>query len=212
MITVWGRATSLNVQKVMWTIAELGLDVERIDRGGKFGGLDTDQFYALNPHRKVPAVRLDDGVTMFESNAIMRLIARRDPARRLWPEGGQAEADADMWAEWAQLAINPALTGVFWTLARTKPADRDMARFAQFEGELAAAMEKAETKLGQTPFLAGETLTIADIVFGAMLYRYHTLEITRQAFPNVKAYYETLKERPAYATHAMVDYSGLFIA
>ncbi|WMS44805.1 glutathione S-transferase family protein [Acuticoccus sp. MNP-M23] len=212
MITVWGRATSLNVQKVMWTIAELGLEVERIDKGGQYGGLDTDQFYALNPHRKVPAVRFGDGVTMFESNAIMRRLALHDPERRLWPAGGQAEADADMWAEWAQLAIAPALTGVFWTLARTKPEDRDPALFAGYERDLAAAMEKAETQLGQTPFLGGETLTIADIVFGAMLYRYHTLEFTRQAFPNVKEYYHTLRERPAYATHAMVDYKSLFIA
>ena len=57
MLTVYGRATSSNVQPVMWTIAELGLKVDRIDRGGQYGGLDTDQFYALNPHRKVPAVQ-----------------------------------------------------------------------------------------------------------------------------------------------------------
>ncbi len=212
MITVWGRATSLNVQKVMWAIAELGLPVERLDRGGHYGGLDTDEFHALNPHRKVPAVRLDDGVTMFESNAIVRLLARRDPERRLWPEGGQAEADADMWAEWAQLAIAPALTGAFWMLARTKPEDRDPARMAQFERDLAAAMDKAEEKLEKTRYLGGDTLTIADIVFGTMLYRYHTLEIERQPHPRVSAYYENLAARGAYAEHAMVDYKVLFIS
>ena len=42
MLVVWGRKNSINVQKVMWTVAELGLACERKDVGGPFGGLDTE--------------------------------------------------------------------------------------------------------------------------------------------------------------------------
>ena len=57
MITIWGRTTSSNVQTVMWAIAELGLEHERIDAGGPFGGLDTPEFAAMNPNRLVPVLR-----------------------------------------------------------------------------------------------------------------------------------------------------------
>jgi hypothetical protein len=54
MLTIWGRKTSVNVQKVMWAVAELNLAHERIDAGGTFGKLDTADYGALNPNRLVP--------------------------------------------------------------------------------------------------------------------------------------------------------------
>ena len=57
MITVWGRATSVNVQAVMWALAELGIACERIDVGGAFGGLDTPEFRAMNPNGRIPVLR-----------------------------------------------------------------------------------------------------------------------------------------------------------
>ena len=59
MLRVWGRNTSINVQKVMWTIAELGLPHERVDVGGSLGGLDTPEYGARNPNRRIPT--LEDG-------------------------------------------------------------------------------------------------------------------------------------------------------
>jgi len=41
MLTIWGRRSSLNVQKVMWLVGELGIEYRRIDAGGQFGGRDT---------------------------------------------------------------------------------------------------------------------------------------------------------------------------
>ena len=71
MITIWGRTTSSNVQTVMWAIAELGLEHERIDAGGPFGGLDTPEFAAMNPNRLVPVLR-DGGEYLWESASIVR--------------------------------------------------------------------------------------------------------------------------------------------
>ncbi len=53
---VWGRKNSINVQRVMWTVAELGLTHEREDVGGPFGGLDTDDYGTLNPNRRIPTI------------------------------------------------------------------------------------------------------------------------------------------------------------
>ena len=53
MVRVLGRANSINVQKVMWLAAEIGLDVERVDVGGAFGGNDTADYLAKNPKGRV---------------------------------------------------------------------------------------------------------------------------------------------------------------
>src|SRR3546814_11426129 len=50
MIVIHGRANSSNVQKVLWLFDEIGLPFERVDRGGKFGGLDDPDYLALNPN------------------------------------------------------------------------------------------------------------------------------------------------------------------
>ena len=74
MLTIWGRTTSFNVQKVMWALAELGVPHKRIDAGWKFGGLDTPEFKAMSPHGLVPVIK-DGDLVMWESNAIVRYLA-----------------------------------------------------------------------------------------------------------------------------------------
>ncbi|XWN31883.1 MAG: glutathione S-transferase family protein [Devosia sp.] len=209
MLKVWGRATSSNVQKVMWTVGELGLAHKRMDVGGQFGGLDTDQYGALNPHRLVPTVETGDGLVLWESNAIMRHLARHDPERRLWPTDRHGEADADMWAEWAHNAVSRPVTGLFWALVRTRKVDHDQNLIAQNLNAALTGLKAAETQLAAHPFLAGETLSIADIVLGHILYRYHEMEIDRPALPALTRYYEGLCARQAYRDHVMVDFSSL---
>ena len=57
MITIYGRATSSNVQAVMWLVGELGLSHERIDKGHSHGGLDDPEYRKINPHGLVPALK-----------------------------------------------------------------------------------------------------------------------------------------------------------
>jgi glutathione S-transferase len=93
MLKVWGRRSSFNVQKVMWLIGELGLEHQHIDAGGRFGGLDTSAFLAMNPHGRVPVIQ-DGDTTVWESHAILRYLASlsgRASGRRtflVWRSGG----------------------------------------------------------------------------------------------------------------------------
>ncbi|MEO0752485.1 MAG: glutathione S-transferase N-terminal domain-containing protein, partial [Pseudomonadota bacterium] len=132
MITVYGRATSSNVQVVMWALAELGLKPERLDYGHVHGGLDTPDFRALTPHGKVPVLR-DGDLVVWESGAILRyLCARYGSGTAFWPEDPGARARVDMWAEWGKAELCRGFTvPIFWSRVRTAAARaRDMLMLA----------------------------------------------------------------------------------
>lgn len=101
MITVYGRATSSNVQLVMWGLAELGLACERLDYGHVHGGLDTPAFRALSPHGLVPVIR-DGDLVIWESAAILRYLAGRYGSAPFWPAEPAARARIDMWRNGAR--------------------------------------------------------------------------------------------------------------
>ncbi|MCB1386308.1 MAG: glutathione S-transferase family protein [Nitratireductor sp.] len=208
MLRIFGRKTSSNVQTVMWAVGELGLEHERIDVGGPFGGTDTAEFRAMNPNGLVPVIE-DDGLVVFESNAITRyLAARHGAASGLWSDDPRVNAIGDMWMEWAKTTVYPVLIpGIFITLVRTPSKDRDPVRFEAQRKQLAAVMAIADGQLEKHGFLAGDALSVADFTFGTLLYRYFTLEFERADLPALRAYYDRLVARPAYREHAMIDYA-----
>lgn len=209
MITVYGRATSLNVQVVMWTLAELDQPCERLDFGHAYGGLDTPEFRAMNPNGLVPVLK-DDQVTLFESGAIVRYLASRHARVPFWPEDPVARAPIDMWAEWGKTTLQRDFQGpVFWKAIRTPPADWDPAAIADELAVLDRDLAILEGRLGDAPFLMGGDLTVADVIVAPVLYRYFTLDIPRATGPAIAAYYQRMTERPAYAAHVMIPYDVL---
>ena len=201
---VYGRASSSNVQAVMWGCTELGLKVERRDVGGPFGGLDTPAFRAMNPMGKVPV--LEDGeVVMFESPAILRYLVARH-GEGIFDRSPQA----DTWAEWAKTSLSRAfIEPVFWAYYRTPEAERDMEQvmiaLRQFESLLALAMRQR----GDAQWMMGEQISLADIWVGHGLYRYFTLDLPRQLPKGAQDYYQMLTSHMAYQSHVMIDYSEL---
>jgi glutathione S-transferase len=68
VLKIWGRKTSINVQKVLWCCEELGLQYERIDAGGASGLTRDPEYLALNPNGLVPTIS-DDGFVLWESGS-----------------------------------------------------------------------------------------------------------------------------------------------
>jgi glutathione S-transferase len=209
MLTIWGRRSSFNVQKVLWLAGELGLTHQHIEAGGDFGGLDDPEFRALNPHGLVPVLR-DGEVVVWESHAILRYLAARYGAEPFWSPDPARRATADGWMDWSQTALQPAfLTGVFWGGYRTPEALRDEQAVAAALERTHRLMARLEAQLERRDYLLGEALSLADIPVGTHLYRYFGMEIDRPALPCVEAWYERLKARPAYAEHVMVPFGDL---
>ena len=121
MLKIWGRSTSINVQKVMWAIGELNLPHERIDVGGAFGRTKEPFYLAMNPNALVPTLEEDDGFTLWESNSIVRYLAAKHGAGTLEPANPQERARASQWMDWMLTVCAPAIHGLFWGLIRTPP-------------------------------------------------------------------------------------------
>lgn len=208
MLKIWGRKNSINVQKAMWAIGELGLAHERLDVGGPFGGLDAREFLAMNPHRRIPVLQ-DGDVVVWESNAIIRYLVSRYGQGGLWPASPADRALADAWMDWMQTTLYPDFIKVFWGLVRTPPSKRDMDAIGKANQRVGDSFRVLDESLGARAHVVGNSLTMGDIPLGATLYRYFTLDIERPSLPAVARMYAAMLERPAYREHVAFSYEDL---
>jgi glutathione S-transferase len=209
MLTVWGRRSSFNLQKVMWLVGELELAHRHIEVGGRFGGLDTSDFRAMNPHGRIPVID-DNGTVVWESHAILRYLAARYGRDSFWSDDPATRSLSDRWMDWAQTSLQPDfLIGVFWGFYRTPEPQRNWPAIKQRLNSCARHFQLLDGWLAERAFMLGDRLTLADIPIGTHLYRYFNLDIERPSLPNVETWYRRLQERPAYRTHAMVPFDEL---
>lgn len=197
MLRIWGRANSINVQKVVWAAAELEVPFERIDVGGAFGGLDAPSYGAKNPNRRIPVIE-DGEVIVWESHAILRYLGAVYGAGGLWPSDAVARAPVDMWLDWYHTEGYIHLRDIFWQFVRTPEADRDHALIERQRAALDPKLAIPDAQLRTTAFIAGDGFTIADIAMGLMVHRWYRLDVERTAYPALERWYEALSRRPAF--------------
>lgn len=195
MIKVWGRLSSINVQKVVWALDELGMAYERVDAGGAFGIVRTPEYLAMNPNGLIPTIE-DGGFVLWESNAIVRYLAAKVPEGGLMPADLRTRADADRWMDWQATTATPAMRDVFWQLIRTEPKARDQAAIERSVAASAAAARILDARLADRPYVAGNAFTMGDIAAGAHAHRWLSLPIARPDLPNLAAWHERLRVRP----------------
>ena len=195
MLKIWGRLNSINVQKAMFCVEELGLPHERFDAGMEFGVTKTPEYMAMNPNSRVPTID-DDGFVLWESNVIVRYLAAKHSPGVLWPVDPRARADIDRWMDWQQTTHNPPLTTLFWGLVRAKgtrpPEEIESAR--QIMADLMAMLE---ARLADREYIGGAAFTMADCVMGPAMHRWRNVPFERGHWPNVERYYQTIMQRPA---------------
>ncbi len=207
-ITLYGRKTSVNVQKAVWVLEELRVPYAQVELGLNFGGVDTPEYLAMNPNGLVPTLK-DGELVLWESHAIVRYLSATYGAGNLWPESPKARAAADQWTDWTAMRFQPAWGAVFSAVARTKPEARNQKAIAAAMKGVEPCFAILDAQLRKTPYLAGERLTYGDIAAGALLYRWYTMDIDRPPLSGVDAWYERLQARPAYGKSVCVDYDIL---
>ena len=114
MLKIWGRMSSINVKKVVWTAQELGLDFQRTEAGGLFGVVKTPAYRQMNPNSLVPLIE-DDDYVLWESNVIVRYLCAKHTYAQMYPHDLRNRFDAERWMDWQQTTLNPVSRPGFWS-------------------------------------------------------------------------------------------------
>lgn len=197
MLRIWGRINSVNVKKPVWAAEELGIPFERIDAGMQYGMVDTPEYRAMNPNGRVPVLD-DEGFVLWESNAMVRYLARRYGLGTLCPRDERACADADRWMDWCATTLAGSFRNVFWGMVRTAPEKRDTKAIEESRLATAALLELPEAVLAQRPYIAGESFSMGDIPLGCYVHLWLAMPIERPAHPHLTAWHARLSARPAF--------------
>jgi glutathione S-transferase len=201
MLQVLGKSSSINVRKVLWLCAELGLPFEHEPWGTGFRSTQVPQFLALNPNALVPVIR-DGDFVLWESNSICRYLTTRHERHDLLPAEARARARVEQWMDWQATELNNAWRYAFMRLVRQSPHHTDEAASALSVAEWNRHMQVLERQLAHTgAFVVGENFTLADIVLGLSTHRWLMAPIERPHTPAIAAYYERLSQRPGFQLH-----------
>ena len=196
MLKIWGRVNSVNVKKALWAADELGLKYERFHAGMAFGVTKTPEYLKMNPNSLVPTIE-DDGFVLWESHSIVRYLCAKHSMGKLCPSDLKARADAERWMDWA-FTFQNAMRAVFWGLIRTPPEKRDPKAIEEGRQQSIRLAEILDKHLQDHSYVAGSAFTMGDIPIGCEVQRYMRVPVERPSLPKLEAWFERLRERPAF--------------
>jgi glutathione S-transferase len=167
-----------------------------------------DWFLAISPHKKVPVLRVDDTVSLFESNAIAEYLDETVPPR-LHPEDPVARAVNRAWTDYVPTFVSVA-TGAAYS-------DTE-ADFNKAVAEIPVPFERLERALekqGAGPFFNGAAYSLVDAAYAPFLQRYFFLDRIRtighiEKFPRLKAWADALIARPSTHSFPPGEFEALY--
>jgi glutathione S-transferase len=208
VIRLYARRTSSNCQKVLWFLGELGVTYEFVATGGDAGGLDAPAYRALNPNGRVPTL-VDGELAVWEWHTILRYLAANYAPERFWSEAAAERSCFERWMDWSQAQFDVSFMSLFWGHWRTPEKERNERQNRLHLARCQQYLQTLDAALAGRRFLLGDSLSLADIPAGTLMYRYANLDITGPLPPNVAGWYEALCEREPYRTHVMLPFDEL---
>jgi glutathione S-transferase len=189
-----GRATSGNVQKVLFFLEEAKVPYKREDYGRQFGNTLTDEYRALNPNAKVPTL-IDGDLVVWESHTVLRYLAALH-APKLTGATPAERTDVERWMDWLLASLNGPYVGVFKD-AKNPPEQR-APEFADQCKALIEAMTLLDGQLAKRQWLALDRFTLADIALAPIVKRCLGFPIERPALPALEKWQAAMDARPAF--------------
>lgn len=191
-LRILGKASSINVRKVLWACAEIGIAHTRSDDGPEL---------AQNPNGLVPVI-VDGDFVLWESNSIVRYLANKWAAHALLPIEPRRRAEVDRWIDWQATELNNSWRYAFSAIVRRNAAFGDAGQIEASKQQWARMVAILDGRLAETgAYVAGTAFTLADIPIGLSVNRWFMTPFERPSFAHVEAYYERLSRRPAFLEH-----------
>ncbi|MFO0041579.1 MAG: glutathione S-transferase family protein [Pseudomonadota bacterium] len=195
MLTVHGMKSSGNCYKVQLALEQLGTPYRWVEVDSAAGGTRTPAFLAMNPNGKVPLLEVEPGRYLPESNAILCFLA---DGTRLWPVDRWSRAQALQWMFFEQYSHEPYVA-VARFIARWLPADHprraELPRLVERGHQALAVMER---RLGETPYFAGHSSSVADIALFAYTHCAADGGIALDGYPSVRAWLDRVRAQPGF--------------
>ena len=169
-----------------------------------------DWFLAISPHKKVPVLRIDEAVSLFESNAIAEYLDETI-APRLHPADPVARAVNRAWTDY--------LPSFAAAVTATAYADTE-ADYVMAAAQIALPFERLEGALaaqGNGPFFNGAAYSLVDAAYAPFLQRYHFLDRVkklghREKFPRLAAWSDALLRRPSTHSFPPEEFEAMYRA
>lgn len=196
---LFGSRTSPYVRKVRIVLAEKKVEYKFVEDDVWGAGAQVPNF---NPLGKVPCLVLEDGSALYDSRVIVEYLDTLTPVGKLIPGSGRERADVRTWEALADGTMDAAATArLEQTWAGRSDAQRCQAWVDRQLGKVHAALKAMSVGLGESPWLCGTHLTLADIAVGAALgyleFRFPDMP-WRQDYPNLARLYDKLQQRPSF--------------
>jgi len=195
MLRVLGRATSGNVQKVIWLLEEIGLPYKREDYGRQFNNTGDAAYLKLNPNGKVPTL-VDGDTVVWESNTILRYLCNKQGGHALYPSDPAGRSQVERWMDWQLASLNNPYLGIF--KEAKKPAAERAASWAADAKELKTQLDILEAGMGGQPWLAGPAISLADVCLGPIVHRCLDFPVDLPGLAGLRAWRDMVAARPAF--------------
>lgn len=198
MLRLYDYLSSGNGYKVRLLLTQLGLRFQRIDFDILAGETRTPEFLAKNPNGKIPALELEDGSLLAESNAILFYLAEGTP---FLPDDRLRRAQTLQWMFFEQYSHEPNIAVARFMLLHP-PADglseSQRATLAGKQKQGHTALTVMERHLADHRFLVAEQYTIADIALYAYTHVAEEGGIALQGYPAIRTWLDRVGAQPGH--------------
>ncbi|MBC3955467.1 MULTISPECIES: glutathione S-transferase family protein [Pseudomonas] len=195
MYKVYGDYNSGNCYKIKLMLNLLGSEYQWVPVDILKGETQTPAFLEKNPNGKIPVLELDDGTCLWESNAILNFLA--DGTAYL-PTEPRLRTQVLQWQFFEQYSHEPSVAVArFIQFYLSLPAER-MAEYRAAQKSGYRALAVMEQQLDRTPFLVGDSFSIADIALYAYTHVAHQGGFDLAPYSGIRKWLDRVKDQPGY--------------
>lgn len=186
---LYGTHYSGNCHKPKWILERLKIPYEWIEVDALDGSTRKPEFLAINPSGQVPALILDDGRMLAQSNAMMLHLAE---GTDLIPRDVFQRAKMYEWMFWEQYSHEPQIAVRIARKHYLGHREEDLDPNLLPKGN--AALARMELQLGAAPFFAGDALSLADVALVAYTRKAHLGGYRLENYPAVRRWVAKVEE------------------